>query len=383
VKKDILLLTLKYPGLGGIERSFEILEGHLSKAGHDVKIVALESDENSGNQNISSYKYKLFHNLLILEPYKTYCAFKAYIVDRKDYIEESVIISRHLPISYALAKADIAHTFIPPCVSKDFYNGVIASINKNEKGIFRYLKLVKWFLIKKIYRKYEKFVLLNPKVRICTFSNNVKNNLLLANGISREIEVCYPGIEHKHFHCIEKVDTLSLIAELGIQDCDFVVLYVGRLFAGKNVDVLIETFRMLDIKNKKLVLVGSGSYGFEYDENILAVGKKDIDELKYFYNMANVLVLPTISEGFGQVLVESLGCGTPVAGFDSPNNAIDEIVTDELFGQKTDELTSLGLSDAIYKIYLNKEIYDSSRRTIETEIKRKFSWDLFVKKVLV
>lgn len=380
--KNILLVGLTYPGLGGIERSFEILDNKLKEKGHSVTIISQESKENENSKNILTFKYSFLNRLTFFEPFTTYFSFKNFLYKNRKKFDNTTIIARHLPISFVLAKCKISHTFIPPCVSKDFYNGMIANIKQNEQGIKKYLKVIKWSIVKFIYQYYESFVLQNQHVRVCTFSQNVKNNLLLANNVDVEIEVCYPGIEVKYFESFSNIQIAEERQKNGFDIDSFVVLYVGRIDSGKNIHLLIDAFQKLDIENKMLVLVGAGHYNFNNSSNIKVMGKKSINELKYFYNIANVMVLPTFNEGFGQVLIESLGCGTPVVGFDTPNNAINEIITDELFGLKTEELTARGLANTILQVYNEKIFYSTNRQNIEASIKNKFSWSLFIERVL-
>lgn len=380
--KNILLLGLTYPGLGGIERSFEILDNKLRNKGYGVTIISQASEENKNTTNILTFKYSLINRLTFFEPFMTYFSFKSFLYKNRTRFDDVTIIVRHLPISFVLAKCKISHIFIPPCVSKDFYNGIIDNIRQNEQGIKKYLKVTKWSFVKFIYQYYENFVIRSQFIRVCTFSQNVKNNLHLANNIKTEIEVCYPGIEVKYFESLSNTEIFEKRKENEINADSFVVLYVGRIDSGKNVHLLVDAFQKLNIENKVLILVGAGYYTFEKNSKIKVIGKKSINELRYFYNIANVMVLPTFNEGFGQVLVESLGCGTPVVGFDTPNNAIDEIIVDELFGQKTKDLSVDGLVNVILKIYNRKEFYSDSRKKIEQNIKNKFSWDLFIQKVL-
>lgn len=379
--KKVLLIGYTYPGIGGIERSFEILSKYLKNFDYEVKIIAAQS-KTKEDKEVIYFKKSFLNKLLLLEPLVTYQAFKHFFNNNLNMMNNNILVVRHLPISYLLSCIHQKHVFIPPCVSNDFFDGILDAINK-EKNIKKYLKLIKWNLTKKIYNYFEQKVLESKITDIWTFSNNVKENLEQYYYVTKNIQVHPPGIDLNNFYTLDKNDLIETKEELNIDENDFVILYVGRLSAGKNIDILIEAFDVLDIVNKKLVLVGTGHYDFTKKENIILTGKKSLEELKYYYNSSNLLVLPTTHEGFGQVLIEALGCGTPIIGFDSPHNAMDEILIDDLFGFSTKDLTVNGLVEAINRLYLKKDYYSKNRKNIERYAKKYFSWDSFIEKVII
>ena len=60
------------------------------------------------------------------------------------------------------------------------------------------------------------------------------------------------------------------------------------------------------------------------------VGNLTPDKLVKFYNSADLLCLPSFSEGFPNVIIESLMCGTPVVA--SSVGGIPEIIKDGVNG---------------------------------------------------
>ena len=378
--KKVFLIGHSYPGIGGIERSFEILLKYLAKYDCDTKVIAAKSKSIEDKDTIY-FKKNIFHKLFLLEPFITLMAFKKFFNKNSIILNNSILVVRHLPISYFLSTIGKHHIFIPPCVSNDFFDGVIHNIMQ-EKGYKKYIKFIKWNITKKIYNFFERKVLKDKVTNVWTFSKNVKMNLLKYHKTFKTINVQPPGIDSNNFFYQEEDEINSIRKKIGIEKSDFVVIYVGRLSAGKNVGLLIEAFKELDITNKKLLLVGSGHYSFEDDCDILYLGKKSLDKLHNYYNCSNLLILPTTNEGFGQVLIESLGCGTPVGGFDSSNNAIDEVISCNLFGKASKKLDKEGLKEVIYSIYQNRLYYENSREEISKEAQNIFSWDKFIKKVI-
>ena len=66
----------------------------------------------------------------------------------------------------------------------------------------------------------------------------------------------------------------------------------------------------------KFIIVGAGTEGIIFPENVLAVGRTESPkELAEYYSAADVTLLTSIRETYSMVCAESLCCGTPVAGF--------------------------------------------------------------------
>jgi glycosyltransferase involved in cell wall biosynthesis len=91
------------------------------------------------------------------------------------------------------------------------------------------------------------------------------------------------------------------------------LLYVGRVAVEKNV----EAFLRLTVPGSKIV-VGDGPQLEELRKKYPKahfVGRKLDADLRAHYQSADVLVFPSMTDTFGNVMIEALACGTPVAAF--------------------------------------------------------------------
>ena len=118
-----------------------------------------------------------------------------------------------------------------------------------------------------------------------------------------------------------------------------VLLYVGRFTAVKRVPLLIEAYAAAQerfAERAPLVLVGGFPDEWEGEhpaDAIARTGARDVhlagwhehQALGAFINASDVIVLPSVAEQFGQVLVEGMACARPVIAVDSHGPA--EIVT--------------------------------------------------------
>lgn len=107
-----------------------------------------------------------------------------------------------------------------------------------------------------------------------------------------------------------------LRAQLGIKE-EKMILFVGSFIHRKGVDILLDA--CWDMENTALVLVGGtdiSSFVPEARENpkaqIYLEGFKSEDEVKQYYQAADIFVLPTREDIWGLVVNEAMAAGLPV-----------------------------------------------------------------------
>lgn len=130
-----------------------------------------------------------------------------------------------------------------------------------------------------------------------------------------EIFVIPNGIDLKKFLNIQKEDTTS--------NGEKIVLYVGSLRPVKGVKYLIEAMRIV-IKNKpdtKLVIVGDGTEreqlemlvrSLKLGRYIKFVGMVPNENVPEYMISSDIFVLPSLSEGFPNVILEAMASGLPI-----------------------------------------------------------------------
>ncbi len=120
-----------------------------------------------------------------------------------------------------------------------------------------------------------------------------------------------------------------------------VIIHFGRLVRQKAVDVLIKAFHWLrtDLRtDARLMVVGDGPEKEQLVELAYSLGlSSDVRFMDFTENpfpyvkKSALMVLSSIYEGFGNVLVESLACGTNVVSTDCPSGP-REILEDGKWG---------------------------------------------------
>jgi glycosyltransferase involved in cell wall biosynthesis len=120
---------------------------------------------------------------------------------------------------------------------------------------------------------------------------------------------------------------------------DHHILSVGTLKPQKDHATLIYAFaRLPSVLNAKLTILGEGPLRPELEALVKRLGIRDrvampgfaIDAYPWFRS-ADLFVLSSRWEGFGNVIVEALECGVPVVSTDCPSGPA-EILGDGLFG---------------------------------------------------
>lgn len=138
------------------------------------------------------------------------------------------------------------------------------------------------------------------------------------------------GVDTQHFNPARRKD-------LGLPGPIF--LCVGRLAVEKNLPAFLD----LDLPGSK-VIVGDGPEFANLKNrypDVHFLGTKTGDELAEIYASADVFVFPSRTDTFGNVLLEALASGCPVAGF--PVTGPLDIVGDGIGGVLSEDLREAAL----------------------------------------
>ena len=178
-----------------------------------------------------------------------------------------------------------------------------------------------------------------------------------------------------------------------------VLLFVGRIQPLKAPDLLIRALALMVEQDPRLrdrlhaVVVGglSGAVTSEpdyLDQLARKHGVRDLvrfeppasgERLADFYRAATVTVVPSYSESFGLVALESQACGTPVVA--AKVGGLVTAVADGVSGVLVDEHRAQSYADVLSNLITD----DAMRRSFSTaavEHATKFSWDRTVEGVL-
>ena len=138
--------------------------------------------------------------------------------------------------------------------------------------------------------------------------------------------------------------------ELGLDRPTMVA--VGNVLVSKGQDLAIRALALLE--DFALMIVGAGPDEAKFRglaatlgvaDRVRFVGRVPQEDLARYYGAADVAVLASMREGWPNVLLESLACGTPVVA--SNVGAVPEIITTPATGRIMTDRTPEALADAV------------------------------------
>ncbi len=160
-----------------------------------------------------------------------------------------------------------------------------------------------------------------------------------------KVVIVPPGVDISHFYPIPQDEAKEFI---GLQPCDQLLLFVGRIEPLKGIDNLIEAIAILRREGVYVCLsviggdpdqglttssaahsgaqIDSGEMGnraemvrlqelrarYGIEDLVAFLGRRSQDTLPYYYSAAEAVVVPSHYESFGMVALEAMACGTPV-----------------------------------------------------------------------
>ncbi|MEM2107386.1 MAG: glycosyltransferase family 4 protein, partial [Candidatus Bathyarchaeia archaeon] len=162
--------------------------------------------------------------------------------------------------------------------------------------------------------------------RIITVSYAMRDHLIGLGYDEKKIHVVYNGVDAEKYDPgrISPEDVTNVRKSLGIDEDEYMILFIGRLTWVKGADTLILAMPevLSKVPNAKLVVVGVGEQEELLRNEIQRLRLKDKVVLKCefvpedlrikYYAAADVCVFPSKYEPFGIVCAEAMSMGKPV-----------------------------------------------------------------------
>jgi glycosyltransferase involved in cell wall biosynthesis len=167
------------------------------------------------------------------------------------------------------------------------------------------------------------------------------------------------------------------------------LLYVGMIEPRKNLPMLLQSYASVSdqMPEHRLVVVGPKGWMVEnilqqtrrlnISDKIHYTGYVEQDDLPFIYNLADVFIYPSIYEGFGLPVLESMACGTPV--ITSNISSMPEIIGDAgvLIAPDDPQALARSLLDLIHEPMERQRL---SKKGLERAAT--FTWDRTAEKTI-
>ena len=209
--------------------------------------------------------------------------------------------------------------------------------------------------------------------RVLAVSRRVAGEIRAGYGVSAEhIQVIYNGVDLDRFDPVRcAADRAAVRSALRIPESARVVLSVGSGFRRKGVDSLLELWRRDAPRDTWLVVVGD-------DERLGAyrrvAGRRDLRgrvllpgpqvAVEGFYAAADAVVVASLQEAFGNVVLEAMACGRPVVT--SAQVGAAELLDGELRDLIVDRPDDLAGLRARLEVALDEDANERASRARQT-----------------
>lgn len=202
------------------------------------------------------------------------------------------------------------------------------------------------------------------------FHNSGMRTLVPTRAVAEQLEArgfarlgIWPrGVDTARFH--PGYRSPALRETMGARDNSLVVAYVGRIASEKGIDVAVDAMREVRryAPDSVFALAGDGpalrSIRRAAPPHTYFAGRLSGDALSAFYASADVFVFPSVTDTFGNVLLEAMASGLAVAAADVPQSR--EVLGESgIFAQPGNVRA---FAAAILRCYWDRDHLDAARR---------------------
>ncbi|MBI2101299.1 glycosyltransferase family 4 protein [Candidatus Woesearchaeota archaeon] len=208
--------------------------------------------------------------------------------------------------------------------------------------------------------------------KVIAVSNFTKTKIMDHYGLPPEkIRVVHNAVDFSQHYYNE---------DFGIKKTDRIVLFLGRITLQKGPDYFVHAAKKVlgHEKNVKFVIAGSGDMEpfiiekaaeLGIADKVLFAGFLNQDDVERAYKMADIYVMPSVSEPFGITALEAMKYKTP--SIVSKQSGVSEVVRHCL---KVDFWDVDEMSSKIIALLRYKPLHETLKEDGYFEVKR-FSWD--------
>lgn len=216
--------------------------------------------------------------------------------------------------------------------------------------------------------------------KVLTVSNHTAKDVLTNLAVNSSRITVTPNAVDPRFTVLTQSEISDFRSGKGIGKDTFCLLNVGSNNVRKNILSILKAVALLKERSIPVHFWKAGT-GFNQEQNnyisdyglqslVTYVGEPDEKTLIQLYNAADVLVAPSLYEGFGMTILESMACGTPVVT--SNVTSLPEVAGDAAILVAPDDIEAL--TNAICYLYEDPDQLQTLRKKGLVRAKQ-FTWE--------
>jgi len=329
-----------FPQINGVATSIRLLSKELTKRGHNVYIFTT-SDPNARQKSPRVFRLPSMP-FVFLPSHRMCLSFPPRLITHMKNFKLDII---HTQTEFPVG-------IFGKIVSEVYRIPLVHTYHTMYEDYVHYI--AKGHLIgPKFAKRYSRIFCNRAKAVVAPVEKTRES--LSAYGVKRPIHVIPTGIDFEPFKRgrYSKEELIDLKNELGLDPCDPVIVFVGRIAKEKSIDVVLNQFPELlkKIPNAKLLIVGDGPARKALEESaekmsirnsVIFTGAKPWDDIGMYYQLGDVFVTASTSETQGLTYIEAMAAKTPViAKKDRSMEGIIEHGVTGYYFEKDHELGSL------------------------------------------
>ena len=325
-----------FPQVNGVSRTLDHLVRHCSEQGDRVQLLLPSYDQNSVKLPPQVEKREWVSLALPFYKEVVLPMVSVSMVERalSDFCPELVHIATEGPLGWATLRA-----------AKRLRLPVVSSYHTNFP---HYLQTYKASFLESLCWRYLRWFHNNTLATLCP--SNSTRQLIETKGFNN-VGLWSRGVDSYRFNPGKR--DYEIRKSLGVGPDDILLSYAGRLANEKNLEMLFDAWQELaEVDNCHLLLIGDGPLRTRLQAKqlprVIFAGYRYGEELATMYASSDLFVFPSLSETFGNVVLEAMASGLPVIAYNVQGPK--DIVKERYTGLLVDEISPESLADAVREI---------------------------------
>ena len=222
--------------------------------------------------------------------------------------------------------------------------------------------------------------------RVIAVSRHTAEHMIALEGAPpHKIDVVWNGVRFEKLSPIREQPSVELRRELGLGE-SLVLLVPARLHPEKGHSHLFRALPRLraTVGRPFVVLLAGGGSSLDYERELDALGCRDLVRFLGFRKdivdlmlASDLVVLPSVAEAFGYVLVETLYLGIPVVA--TTVGGIPEIVDDGVDGLLVPPADAVALGSAVERLLVDPAARQRMAAAGRDKVVKRFSADAMMR----